>query len=430
MRNGSPSTSAQSEWSRTSCAERVPLKVLAITSSYPRYEGDVTAPFIESITRGIADRGHEVHLLLPKHREWARPPSDGSIYYHPYRYSPLSSWTPWGFSESLEGGTRIRKPLYALAPIVAGAALAKARAVLAGGDFDLVHVHWVIPNGPIGARLARSHRLPLVVSLHGSDVSVSERIRPIGRLARSTFARATAVTAPSSDLLERAAGLGAHEPLERIPYGADVNAFDASVNEAAHVRDVLDIPRDAVVVTAVGRFVRWKGFDHLIDAVATAAPSQPNIVLVLVGDGDIRDELVAQTGRLGLDGRVRFAGMVGRDALPSYLAASSIVVVPSVHYDGYVDGLPNVALEAMAAGKPLIATRVGGLPDLVRPDETGLLVEEQDAGALAEAILALARDPERRMRLGVAAQAEMRERRSWASVAERFVNVYERATHR
>ena len=208
------------------------MKILAITSSYPRYEGDPTAPFIESIVRGVAAQGHTVHVLLPQHRGWSRPPSEGSVHYHHYRYSPRRSWTPWGFSESLQGGVQIRKPLYALAPVVLASATRAARTLLAAGGFDVVHVHWVVPNGPIGALAAPARRVPLVISLHGSDVAVSERSRAIGRATRWSFARAAAVTAPSGDLLERAARLGATGMLERVPYGADV----------ARVRDLSRTP--------------------------------------------------------------------------------------------------------------------------------------------------------------------------------------------
>jgi glycosyltransferase involved in cell wall biosynthesis len=93
-----------------------------------------------------------------------------------------------------------------------------------------------------------------------------------------------------------------------------------------------------------------------------------------------------------------------------------------------VDGLPNVALEAMAAGRALVATRVGGLPELVRNDETGLLVDEKDVGQLADAITRLARDAALRARLGDAARLEIQTERSWESVAERFEAVYERAS--
>jgi len=403
------------------------MRILALTSSYPKFAGDSTAPFIEAITTHVAAFGHEVHVVLPEHRDWAWPAVDDGVHYHTYRYSPSRSWTPWGFSESLEGGIAIKPPLYALAPIVSLSALRAAGRVLGRSRFDLVHAHWVIPNGPVGAAVARRHRLPLVVSLHGSDVSVSERHRSIGRAARWSFERASAVTAPSEDLLERSRKLGAHAHPEVIPYGADVGALQVDEADTRDLRARLGFDDEAIVVLAIGRFVHWKGFEYLIDAVATASAEHPALRLVLVGDGDLRQELEARARASGIAGGVTFAGMVGRDAIAAYLGVADVVTVPSIHYGGYVDGLPNVALEAMAAGKALVATRVGGLPQLVRDGVNGLLVEEQDVADLAAAILALGRDPGLRARLGATAQAEIRDERSWDAVARRFVDVYERA---
>jgi phosphatidyl-myo-inositol dimannoside synthase len=200
------------------------LKVLVLTSSYPRFPGDSTAPFVDSISRGVAALGHEIHVLVPEHRDWAWPLTDGTLHFHRYRYSPFRSWTPWGFSEALAGGSSIRKQLYPLAPVVFASATRAARKLLAGGSFDLVHAHWLVPNGPIGRAAAGS--TPLVLSLHGSDVAVAERSSLIGRVARGTFERVAAVTAPSTDLLLRARAMGAREPLELVPYGADVATFD------------------------------------------------------------------------------------------------------------------------------------------------------------------------------------------------------------
>ena len=403
------------------------MKILALTSSYPRYDGDPTAPFIESITEHIAARGHEVHLVLPEHHTWARPQSTGSVYYHQYRYSPLSMWTPWGFSGSLEAGVKIRRGLFALAPVVALSGLRKARDVLSRERFDVIHVHWVIPNGPIGALAARGTEIPVVVSLHGSDVSVAEHVAALARAARWTFERAAAVTAPSQDLLERARRLGATGDLSLLPYGADVQGLQASADEALAVRSKHGLEPEDTVVAAIGRFVHWKGFDYLLDAFAKARSSQPKLRLVFVGDGDLRDELARQAQLLGVSDAVVFTGMVQRSDMPSYLAAADIVAVPSIHYDGYVDGLPNVALEALAAGKALVATRVGGLPELVKPHENGLLVEEKDSSALADALVSLAADPELRRRLGTAGREHMAAERTWDDVAERLEGVYERA---
>ena len=363
-------------------------------------------------------------MLLPRHRNWARPGSEGSVHYHPYRYSPISTWTPWGFSEALEGGSSIRKPLYALAPVVTAAALRKARELLRANDFDVVHAHWVIPNGPIGAAAASRHHLPLVTSLHGSDVAVSERSRAIGRATRWTFGRSDAVTAPSGDLIERARRLGATGLLERLPYGADVDAFAVEPEAAQKMRRRLGLEPGHVVVAGIGRLIPVKGFAYLVDAHAVAVATAPELRLLLVGDGDARAELEWQVDALGVRDSVLFAGTAGRSSIPAYLAAADVVAVPSIRYGGYVDGLPNVALEAMAAGKPLVGSRVGGIPELIREGETGLLVPEKDSAALADAVVALARDPALRSRLGANGLAEIRKERSWNAVGRRLVRVY------
>lgn len=404
------------------------MRALAVTSSYPRFEGDPTAPFVEAITRGLAARGHTTDLVVPEHADWRRPASEAGIHFHPCRYSPRRSWTPWGYSESLEGGVKIRRPLYAVAPLVGLSMLRTLGRLGRRRQSDLVHAHWVIPNGPLAAWTAKRYGLPLVVSLHGSDVSVAQRSGWMGRAARWTFARAAAVTAPSEDLIERARALGATGHLEVIPYGGDVEGFRVEPEAAAALRERLGLQASDVVVLGIGRFVHWKGFDDLIDAVGRARAENASIRLVLVGDGDLRDDLRRRVRDTGLEDHVSFAGMATRDEVPQFLAAADLVAVPSVHYDGYVDGLPNVALEAMAAAAPLVVTRVGGLPQVVTDGENGLLVDERDPPALARAIARLAADRDLRRRMGERGRALVSGPLSWEAAAERFEAVYARAT--
>jgi len=405
------------------------VKSLSLTSSYPRFRGDPTAPFIESIVTHIARQGPEVHLVLPEHREWRRPAVDDGVRFHTYRYSPLRSWTPWGYSQSLEAGVKLHRSLYGLAPFVFYSARRTCMALAGRMQFDVVHAHWLMPNGVIAAAVSERLALPLVISLHGSDISVSERSRWMGELARRCFARAAAVTAPSEDLLERARRLGAKGILEVIPYGADVDALRPGEHAAQLLRDRLELDAEAVLVLGLGRLVHWKGFEFLIDAIGRLRASPPEIRLVIAGDGDLAAELTRRVQRLDLGKRVSFVGMVEREEIPAYLAAADIVAVPSVHFRGYVDGLPNVALEAMAAGKPLVATRVGGLPQVVRHGENGLLVEERDHGALADAILTLARDAELRERMGRSGQALIHDSLNWDVVGRRFVGVYDQVVN-
>ena len=270
--------------------------------------------------------------------------------------------------------------------------------------------------------------IPLIVTLHGSDISVAERKPWLGALARRVFAHASVVTAPSRDLLERAAALGATGDVDLIPWGADPDVFRPDPDGAQRVRRLHGLAESDVLVIGIGRFVRWKGFDDLITSVAQARAEVPTLKLVLVGDGDIRRELEAQVADLGLADVVSFAGMAVRDDVNAYLSAADIVAVPSVHSNGFVDGQPTVALEAMAASKPLVVSRVGGLPDLVRAGENGLIVEERDPSALAAAIVSLARDAPRRTAMGAAGRTRVERELNWDTVADRLTRVYESAS--
>jgi glycosyltransferase involved in cell wall biosynthesis len=401
------------------------VNILVLTSAYPKFDGDSTAPFMASICEHIAARGHSLHVVLPEHREWARPPVEGAIHYHPYRYSPTRGWTPWGYAQSLEEGVRLRRRLYALAPAVFLSARRTCSTLTANRRFDVIHAHWAVPNGAIASGVSRKRGVPLVVTLHGSDISVAEQKPWFARLARTAFAQARVITAPSDDLLRRAAALGARAALERVPWGADPDLFGPDPDGAQRVRHLHGVSEHDVLVVGIGRFVRWKGFDDLIVGVARARDHVSGLKLVLVGDGDTRSELEAQAARVGLVDAVAFPGMAKRADVNAYLSAADVVAVPSVHANGFVDGQPTVALEAMAAGKPLVVTRVGGLPDLVREGENGLVVPERDPDALANAIVELARDGRRRAALGAAGRARVEQELNWDAVAERLIDVYE-----
>jgi glycosyltransferase involved in cell wall biosynthesis len=383
------------------------MNILSITSSYPRYAGDPTAPFIESITKHVAALGHTVHLVVPEHSAWRRPASEDGVHYHPYRYSPMRSWTPWGYSESLRAGIQIRRRLYPLSPLIALSAIRTCNAVARRVPIDVIHAHWVIPNGPLAAVAARQHDVPLVVSVHGSDVALSERSRWMGSLTRRTFAQAFAVTAASRHMLDRAADLGARpETLHLIPYGMDLSSFQPDQQAAARVREALRLLPEDVLVLGIGRLIEWKGFGYLIQAIPLAQEKVPNIRLVIAGDGDLRAELEAQAQRLGLEDRVTFVGSVQRRDVPGFFAAADMVVVPSIRHEaGFVEALGYVVHEALATGTPVIASRVGGLPEVVGDGETGYLVEERDPEALAGAIATLASNQDLRMKMGVRARA-------------------------
>jgi glycosyltransferase involved in cell wall biosynthesis len=269
-----------------------------------------------------------------------------------------------------------------------------------------------VPNAIAVYDLLRRQRVPFVVCLHGSDVFVAERKFVVRPLARQVFSLAGGVTACSADLLHRARGLGADERRSRtIPYGVDVQAFAPGAGDSA-LRQRYGVPPGALMVVAVGRLVEKKGFAYLVDAAACV----PGIHVVIAGDGDLRADLERRARNCHAP--VTLVGNLDRSAVAAVLGAADIVAVPSViDRAGNVDGLPNVLLEGLAAGRAVIATRVAGIPDVVRAGENGVLVAPHDAADLASALRALAADAATRERLGAEARRTATEKLSWEAHA-------------
>ncbi len=397
-----------------------------VTTSYPRYPGDRIGTFVEPIAHGVAALGHEVHVVLPWHPLLTRAGREGDIHFHPFRYAPVARLNVFGYADSLESDVRMRSRAYLAAPFALAAGWRAVGKVARETGATIVHGHWVIPSGVLASTAAGNR--PVVISLHGSDVYVAERLGPARRAARAAFARADWVTACSDDLRNRAILLGSPaDRSETMPYGVDALRFQPDAGARAELRQQLGVHDGPLVFTA-GRFVRKKGFEHLIDAVAELSDRWPGLVLAIAGGGDLEAELRTRAADRQVSDRIRFVGVLPHHDVPSYLAAADLVVVPSVVDEaGNVDGLPNIVMEAMASGASLIATTAGGIPSVVASGRTGVLVPPADAGALASAMEALFRNPERRLEMGRLAREDARHRYSWEEYVSHLDEVYSRA---
>lgn len=394
------------------------MKILMVTSSYPKFPGDVTAPFIESIALSLVERGHAVDVVLPFHPDLRRDPSE-AIRFFPYKYAPTKGLNVWGYAQSLESDVKLRKSVYLLAPVVARALRRTVSARLQADRYDVVHHHWVIPNAGLVADVVDARGVPQIISLHGSDVSIAERFAPARALAKSAFRSAGAVTACSGDLARRAIALGAPAKRTRtIPYGVDTEAFRADRKDSA-LKDKLGLPRTSLLVLAVGRLVEKKGFRHLIDAAARTK----GVFVAIAGDGDLRDTLQRQIHATGAPAKL--LGALQREALAAAIASADIVAVPSVvDRSGNVDGLPNTLLEALASGKAVVASHVAGIPDVVEDGRTAVLVPPADPVSLSVALARLRDNPEERRSLGLAARSLATSRLTWPAAARSFEECY------
>jgi glycosyltransferase involved in cell wall biosynthesis len=394
-----------------------------VTTSYPRFRGDSVGTFMEPIAKSVAARGHAVHVVAPWHPLVAREAVEDGVHFHFYRYAPVPALNVFGYAAAMRADVSLRGAAYMAAPLALAAGWRAARAVARRHGATIMHGHWVIPGGVTAALAAPA--LPLVISLHGSDVYVAETLAPARRAARYAFRRAGFVTACSDDLARRAVAIGADASrIETVPYGVDTTRFRPDPTRGAALRSSIGVGAGTPIAFAAGRLVRKKGFEYVIDAIARA----PGLVLVIAGAGTLDDELRERARAAGVAERVRFLGNQTQDSVAEWLTAADIAVVPSVRDDsGNVDGLPNVVLEVLASGTPLVTTAAGGIGSVVEDSVTASVVAERDAAAIAAALVRLTADRPAAVEMGRAGRALVEQRFGWGRVAERFEAAYARA---
>jgi glycosyltransferase involved in cell wall biosynthesis len=261
--------------------------------------------------------------------------------------------------------------------------------------------------------LAAARRLPVVVSLQGGEPDGCFAAHP--RVFRALLNRAAAVTACATSLLGQARQLApaAGPRLTVVPNGVDVDRF-ASGASHRHPRPYL---------LAAGRFTRQKGFDVLLEAAAQMqAVRSAHVDVLIAGDGAEEDRLRRLVEQHRLATNVHFLGAVDAERMATLYRGALAVVVPSRW-----EGLPLVCLEAMASGRPVVASAVDGIPDAVLDGQSGLLVPPDDASALADALERLVDDPALADRFGAAGAQRAREIFAWPGIAARYLAVFARA---
>src|SRR5712692_2520891 len=319
----------------------------------------------------FAERGHEVHLLSMRPARYSR------VTVHRIR-------PPFGRGGYLAAAWVARRRIRRLAP-------------------DLVHAHYASSYGLWGALGGRG---PLVLSVWGSDVQDFPRGGPVQRrLLEWNLGRADVLCATSAALArETAAYAPPGAPIHLTPFGVDTDVFQPRPGSTRGPGVVLGTARN--LMRTYGLDVLLEAFARL-DPAAAARAGNP-LSLWIAGDGPDRATLENQAFRLGVRSHLQFMGALPHDRMPAFLWGLDLFVNPS-----RAESFGVAALEAAASGLPVVASRVGGLPEIVLDGETGLLVEPEDAMALSEALSILIHSPEQRRALGKAARARAVERYDW-----------------
>ena len=277
---------------------------------------------------------------------------------------------------------------------------------------DVLLASFVYPDGYAGMLAARRLGIPFVVHARGSDLMIlgdNPRRRP---LIQKTLSEAAQVIAVSRALADKAVELGADpDKVHHVPNGVDQKRFRPRDQKQA--RRALGLTEPGPWILFVGNLVPVKGLTHLLDALARL----PQAKLLMVGAGPLRAQLEEKAGGLGISSRMVWAGPQGHDRIPDYMAACDCLVLASLS-----EGDPNVVLEALSSGRPVAASRVGSVPQMITQGVNGFLAEPGDPESLVQALKQTLEhnwNPE--------SVARSVAQRSWSATAKGYLEVLQKA---
>jgi glycosyltransferase involved in cell wall biosynthesis len=392
------------------------MKVTFITTSFPRFAGDYAGVFVYDLARGLVKAGEEVTVLAPHESGPAVAEETEGVHIRRFRYFwPLARQKVAygaGIPNNLRGSwlARLQLPLFLLAFF-----LSARRAVKAG---DIVHAHWIEPAF-LALLWCKIYRRPLILSVH--------RFNPPGRIGRwlyqHVFKAADFVCFNSSYTQQRcreAFGNGVKGGV--VPPGIDLRKFTPKwENPLPPILPANDVP----LVFGLGSLLPVKGVTHLIDALPLLL-AEANCRVVIGGQGPERDALLQQAKALGVAESVQLLGRVPTEQVPALMQQAIVFALPSTpHPSGDTESLGMVLIEAMACGTPCVASRTGGIVDIVEDGINGYLTLPGDAQGLASSIIRLLQNEKARRRMGLAGRQKVEERFSVTAVARQVIAIYQ-----
>lgn len=400
--------------------------ILCVTSNFPRWPGDSTTPFVLHLSQDLQQLGWKVTVLAP-HAPGAKTHEviDG-ITVRRFRYLlPESQETV-----CYQGGALINLRQHPtnyikLLPLIVCEWL-QMMYRLKKEQYDLIHTHWLLPQGFVGVLSSSLLGTPHVCTVHGGDV-FSMQSAWLKKFKAITVRRSDAVTVNSSATRQAVNSLCPGYPsLHTIPMGVAVHP-PLSLESNLKKEDIRSRFRrgHGPLVLFIGRLVEEKGLADLLDAIAILRQTAPDTTLLIIGEGQDRPLFEGQANNLGLSDAVFFFGWADPDEIPIHLAAADIFVAPSrIAKDGWVEAQGLTIIEAMMAGLPVIATKTGGIIDSVTHQSSGLLVPERSPAELAAALERLINCPNLARRLGENAKQVATDKFSRQTSAEKFSGLF------
>ncbi|MBD1390560.1 glycosyltransferase family 4 protein [Neiella sp. HB171785] len=403
------------------------LKLLLVTSNYPRWTGDSTTPFVHSLAKDLVAKGHQVTVLAPHFEGAALKEDFDGVQVRRFRYF----WPVKAQTVCYQGGALVnlrKKPIEKLKlPMLVLAECFAVFRLLLTQRYDVINAHWIIPQGFAALVSSWLFRVPVVTTVHGGDI-FSLKGKLMLKFKRWVLRRSAAISVNSSfteaavnELQMSSSGTSVH----RIPMGVTVSELP-DPEEVSQLRSSLQDHPEQKLLVFVGRVIEEKGVFEALEATRLLLAKGHQVKLVVIGEGQDKAELEQRIARANLEAAAQTLGWVDHSQVQHYMAAADAFLGPSKQSaSGWVEAQGLTFLEAMAAGAVVVGSRSGGIVDSIEHGHSGYLCEPASATSLADTLeQALALDDDGRQQLVANARSRVEAMFSREISAARFEHLF------
>jgi len=394
------------------------MKVLAIATTFPRWQNDVSPRFVYDLSNKLGSK-YELMILAPHHKGAKKQEKMGNLTVKRFAY-----FKPESLQKLCYGGgiipnmrksflARIQMPFLILSEFFAASAIIKKDKI------SMIHAHWMLPQGLVGVYLKRKYKIPLLVTIHGSDLFPLKNLF-FKKIQKLVIKNADFVTVNSEATInELRRRFPQCSNIKVIPMGIDINLF-----KKRKIKKPNKYLKNKLLLS-VGRLSDQKGLQYLIDSMQDILKYDSKVRLLIVGEGPFEKELRKRAKNREVEKNIEFLGPLSLKDITKFHNYADIFILPSLSTKTGTEALGLSLLEAMSSGCAVIGTKVGGIPYIIKDNDNGVLVRQKDSQALSRTIITLLKDKKKTNKLGKNAAKFARRGYSWETISSEFIKIYD-----
>jgi L-malate glycosyltransferase len=392
--------------------------ILVTATTFPRWKNDTVPRFVYDLSERLTFE-YNVTVLAPHHNGAKKKEKIGSLDVVRFSY-----FKPESMQKLCYGGgiipnmknsflAKIQMLLLIISEFLASVNLIKNKKI------SLIHAHWMLPQGFVGVFLKKILKIPLLVTIHGSDLFPLKNVifknfqkfvvKNADYLSVNTDATRSELTKRFSDTPK----------IKIIPMGVDTKVF-RKMNIAKPKKYAKN-----KILLFVGRLSDQKGLQYLIGSLPRVLKYDPSIKLLIIGEGPYKKDLDKKIDNLELRRYIEFLGSLSSSDVAKYYNYSDVFVIPSLATNTGTEALGLTLLEAMSSGCSVIGTNVGGIPSIIKNGSNGMLVKQKSSLDLSSAIISLLKDKKKAKKLAMKGSKYAKENYSWDKISKEFIQLYE-----